>query len=420
MKYSGFVCVAMIPVCSGAMGQTSAFAPGNLVVVQVGDGTPGMSTAAAPVFLKEIRIVDGAVIRTVALPTVSAGSQRRLTLSGTIMPEGMLQRSADGRYLSLAGYDAEVGTAAVAGTNATLVNRVIARISSNAEIDTSTAFAAFSGANIRSAVSLDGSQFWVSGSSIPSGLGGVHHILHGAGTSVQIASQVNYCRVVDIAFGGLYVTTSGGGFTGLSVVGTGLPSTAGQPLSLLSGMPGASTSSYMDFAFADANTLYVADERPIPEGGGVQKWTFDGTIWRPMYVLNQGITTGAYGLTAVMQGGVPVVYATTDESLVTGTRLWKVIDTGGGSVFSVVASAPSHTSWRGVEWAPVAGAPSVCYANCDGSTAAPVLNVADFTCFLQRFAGGHSEANCDGSTLPPVLNVADFSCFLQRFAAGCP
>jgi uncharacterized membrane protein len=29
-----------------------------------------------------------------------------------------------------------------------------------------------------------------------------------------------------------------------------------------------------------------------------------------------------------------------------------------------------------------------CYANCDGSTAQPILNVADFTCFLQRFAAG--------------------------------
>ncbi len=28
-------------------------------------------------------------------------------------------------------------------------------------------------------------------------------------------------------------------------------------------------------------------------------------------------------------------------------------------------------------------------------------------------------ANCDGSTTPPVLNVLDFTCFLNRFAAGC-
>ncbi|MEX2219189.1 MAG: choice-of-anchor J domain-containing protein [Phycisphaerales bacterium] len=63
---------------------------------------------------------------------------------------------------------------------------------------------------------------------------------------------------------------------------------------------------------------------------------------------------------------------------------------------------------------------AACYANCDSSTVAPALNVADFSCFLQRYAAGDPYANCDGSTTAPVLNVADFSCFLQRYAAGCP
>lgn len=64
--------------------------------------------------------------------------------------------------------------------------------------------------------------------------------------------------------------------------------------------------------------------------------------------------------------------------------------------------------------------PAPCYANCDGSGIPPVLNVNDFTCFLNKFAGGSSYANCDGSTSPPVLNVNDFTCFLNRYAAGCP
>jgi probable HAF family extracellular repeat protein len=61
-----------------------------------------------------------------------------------------------------------------------------------------------------------------------------------------------------------------------------------------------------------------------------------------------------------------------------------------------------------------------CYANCDDSTGSPALNVADFTCFLQKFSTGDPYANCDNSTAPPVLNVADFTCFLQKYAAGCP
>lgn len=61
-----------------------------------------------------------------------------------------------------------------------------------------------------------------------------------------------------------------------------------------------------------------------------------------------------------------------------------------------------------------------CYVNCDESTSAPVLNAADFACFLQRFAAGDLYVNCDGSTVHPMLNVADFTCFVRRFAAGCP
>jgi probable HAF family extracellular repeat protein len=64
--------------------------------------------------------------------------------------------------------------------------------------------------------------------------------------------------------------------------------------------------------------------------------------------------------------------------------------------------------------------PALCYANCDGSTAPPVLNVADFACFFNAFAAGDSYANCDNSTIAPTLNVRDFSCFLNAFATGCP
>jgi hypothetical protein len=73
--------------------------------------------------------------------------------------------------------------------------------------------------------------------------------------------------------------------------------------------------------------------------------------------------------------------------------------------------------------------PQPCYANCDGSTTPPVLNVEDFTCFVSEFAAGlilpaaqqvGHYANCDGSTVIPVLNVDDFTCFINSFAQGCP
>jgi hypothetical protein len=69
------------------------------------------------------------------------------------------------------------------------------------------------------------------------------------------------------------------------------------------------------------------------------------------------------------------------------------------------------------------------YANCDGSTTAPVVNTGDFTCFLQQYSAASAlpsagqqthYANCDGSTVFPQVNTGDFTCFLQKYASGCP
>jgi probable HAF family extracellular repeat protein len=60
-----------------------------------------------------------------------------------------------------------------------------------------------------------------------------------------------------------------------------------------------------------------------------------------------------------------------------------------------------------------------CYANCDGSSSPPILNVNDFICFQTQYAAGDPSANCDHSTTDPVLNVLDFVCFQTAYATGC-
>jgi hypothetical protein len=61
----------------------------------------------------------------------------------------------------------------------------------------------------------------------------------------------------------------------------------------------------------------------------------------------------------------------------------------------------------------------LCYANCDGSTTPPYLNINDFICFAAAFAAGDPYSNCDDSTRPILLNISDFVCFQSAFAAGC-
>jgi hypothetical protein len=107
------------------------------------------------------------------------------------------------------------------------------------------------------------------------------------------------------------------------------------------------------------------------------------------------------------------------------------INAGGHDFLSnqVIGGLPDATQPgdpRAVDFTALAGTQHVtigggqaCYANCDSSTTLPFLNVADFTCFLNKYAAGGTYANCDGSTQAPVLNVADFTCFLNKFAAGC-
>jgi hypothetical protein len=105
-------------------------------------------------------------------------------------------------------------------------------------------------------------------------------------------------------------------------------------------------------------------------------------------------------------------------------------------VLTIQQAVPTDVGWYScvvssqcAAIASTAARASTCYPNCDQSTLAPVLNVLDFNCFLQRFIDAdalplqnqiRAYANCDYSTTPPVLNVSDFLCFMENFAAGCP
>jgi hypothetical protein len=62
-----------------------------------------------------------------------------------------------------------------------------------------------------------------------------------------------------------------------------------------------------------------------------------------------------------------------------------------------------------------------CYADCDESGGPAPLNVFDFLCFQNRFAGADPYAcDCDLSTGSDVCDLFDFLCFQNEFGAGCP
>jgi hypothetical protein len=322
------------------------------------------STAASAVWL-ERHASDGTLVQTIALPTAVDGSNRRLTLSGTSKLEGGLVVSSNGNYVTLAGYDAAPGTAAISASESSKVNRIVARVDAAGNIDTTTRLdSAFDTASVSGAVTVDGSAFWVSGNGA-GGLGGIWYLARGTTGGKQILATPNNARTLDIASGQLFGTTNTATYTSIFAVGTGLPTATGQPTEPLYGLPVAQP---YGFAFFDRkasidglDTLYIANENSIAAGGGIQKWTFDGTIWFQVATFTDGLGgAGVRGLAAEAQGANIVLYATTVET--SANKLVRVVDDGSASpAATVIATAAANTVYRGVALAWAAPAADVIF-----------------------------------------------------------
>ena len=334
----------------------SPFTPGNLVVARVGDGTAALSGSATAVFLLEYTPA-GALVQTIALPTTATLPQRALTASGTSTSELGLTRSADGRFLVLTGYDAAPGLASITGTASATTARVIGRIAPDGSFDTSTAIGdTFSATSIRSAASADGTAFYALG-----GNGGVRYLPFAnpaSATTVQLNTAPTNTRVVSIFGGNLYITSGSGTNIGVNQVGTGLPTTSGQPVTLLPGLPAGGTGSPYGVYFADLSSsvagvdvLYVADDAAATSG--IQKYSLVGGSWVANGTIGSGTTLR--GLTATVAGSTVSLYASG------GTSLYALTDNAGYNAApstvtlpTALVTAATNTALRGIALAPVA------------------------------------------------------------------
>lgn len=331
-------------------------APPTFRVVRVGDGTSQLSTDSAAVFIEE-RGWDGQVVgQPLALSSRASGSQHPLTLSGKATSEGAISLSLDGRYLMLAGYATSPGRASIA--TSTDVERVVARIDAAATIDTTTLLGtAFSGSNVRSAASLDGASFWVGGSA-----GGVWYFTLGGSGPTQIVATPDNVRLVALFGDQLYGSSGTSPMTTVFTVGNGRPTTGVQSVAALAGLPRSGMSPYA-FAFFDLSatvagldTLYLTDDRD-PEsdgnGGGIQKWTFDGRTWSRVatFAAVGGGLSSFRGLAGVVSPVGVILVASTAE--LSANRLVVFVDDGSpNATGTVFATAPSNTIFRGVALSP--------------------------------------------------------------------
>jgi hypothetical protein len=268
----------------------------------------------------------------------------------------MLLTSANGQYVTLAGYGAIPGTAAVNGTDSAATNRVVARIDKNATIDTSTRLdAAFSMVSVRAAVTNDGTSYWVTGENGANTSGGVYYIANGTQGGAQILSAPQNMRGLGIFGGQLYGDTqsgAAGNMLRLFTIGMGLPTAAGQTGTNLTGITNVNTSPNgfvaldLNAAVAGIDTMYVADTRSLAAQGGVQKWTFDGATWALAATFKMGLTGAPIHVAAARVGSATHVVATTLDN---PAKLVRFVDDGGANPMAVtLATAAANTQFRGV------------------------------------------------------------------------
>ena len=341
---------------TGRDASAAPFIPGNIVVLQEGNGSATLSTTSSPVFLLEYLPSTAGQAIPVQTITIPASGANRLTQSSGSSSEGFITRSVNSNDVVFVGYDANVGSNNVPGTTSVLVNRLVGQVDLNGNFTrTAVTSSAYTGSNIRSSTS-DGTNYWTAGTASPTTTEGIwYSAAGGAPIQITVSPLVN-TRVVRIYNGNLYYSTAGAisGFTGLPTTAT--PGTA---------LSGLTSSSIYDFAINAAGTVaYVCDDSGNGGGvGGIQKWTFNGTTWTKKFTFGSSVNTasnnltaGCRGLAVDFSGPVPVIYATTADTatkVITITDNSALTDTSDSADQAVIlAVAGANTAFRGVALAP--------------------------------------------------------------------
>jgi len=358
--------------------------PGDVVVVQVGNGSGVLSGNTAPVFLDEYT-QSGAFVQQIAMPTSQVGGNLGLTMAGTGTAEGDLTLSPDGQFLALTGFNFAPGVISPATTNSSVVARSVGLVATvDGSIDTTTGMTGDGASDPRGAVTLDGNSIWEA-----NGTSGIVYTTDGTvgsgtrivtpGTSSPATGTVpSNDRRVNIFNGQLYMSDSS--LTGyrLSTVGVGTPTTAGQTLVNLPGYPtntvatgtGANGGGVYSFLFLSEgggtnNVLYVTDAQnafTTTNFDGLLKFSLVGGVWTNngfIPVGNFGGSNNVSGLSGYADGTGAHLFFTAGGGFnaagpgATQTNLDLYVDSAGynaapvGSV-TTIASAGANEVFRGV------------------------------------------------------------------------
>jgi hypothetical protein len=345
-----------LSLIGSSVASAATFGGNNLVVYRVGDGSAPLTNAATAVYLDEYTPA-GVLVRSIPVPKASKGNVNALTATGLSTSEGEIVRSANGKFLTLTGYDAQPGTTGPGGLSLTAslptaVPRTVGVVDGNGAIDTSTTLSdTGEPAIVRSATTLDGAHLWVAG-----GNGGLRATTLASHTSKVVAGDAtSNLNEVTVQGAALFSSSSSG--SRLSLVAPAVKAGAGGTLTAVPGLPAGFLPYGYTFLDLNANnyagtgldTLYFLDN--ADRGGAVDKYSYNGTTW----VKDGAIALdGAFALTATVSG------ATVSLAVTTPAGLYSLSDVNGASTSftasgapKLLASAPANTAFRGVALAPV-------------------------------------------------------------------
>ena len=388
-----FLAVALVGGTLAAVAGTSQAASADALdqIVVVDSGGAGSKDFGPSNTLKTLN-TNGtkSFVAPVELPTADGGGQNAFGLSGGSNGNGTLSRSADGHYLSLAGYHHAPGNAGSPGldpkdTTSAAIQRMVARVSDTGTVDTSTIFSntTLSTSAPRAAVSVDGSAFYISGNGgSDSPKAGAFRVNLGGGSKVAVAdtNQANI-RQIQIAGGNLYATSDKKNLLGFGKFNTaGLPSSA----TALTQLAAITTSSaapkpVSDLYVPDAmlildtdgtpgiDTAYIAIQADAASGiaGEIRKYTTsNGTNWTQAGTATD-VHTGDYPfLTGRVAGSKIELFATSGSG--EGNKVVKFEDTNlslsGAPSFSAdttIATAATGHAFRGVAFPPSSWNPGI-------------------------------------------------------------
>jgi hypothetical protein len=339
---------------------------GNLVVERVGvGGATALASTAQNVAVLEFT-TSGTAVQTITFPTTGAS---QMTDSGSATSNGNLN-SYNG-LVAVTGYNSPAGTASVASSN-TKVTSVLDNTGAvvNRITYPTTGTIPFTGNNLRSAIATSSTTFYASGTSTGT-TGGVWYSDGASFTQVSSTAtgQPTNMRNVEIYNGQLFASSSATTGYGIWSIGTGLPTSAGSTSTLAINTAGIGTgnASPSGFVMFDTNkdslldTAFIADDR-TSAGGGLQKWTFNGTAWVNSYSLRFDAAAGNLSATASsgfvgirgLTGGYDdttgafSLFATTTETA--SNRIVSVLDNGATpTTYTTLASAGANNVFRGID-----------------------------------------------------------------------